>query len=367
MAGRIFLVLFLWLPLWLPTSLSAQITCTGDGCAYLPYSPATLDSSFAELKRQYTDPLFNDMGQAMALAAAAGPPIGTVNLSGVTAGVHLGVGYVPVEKVTVDIPGFGTYKDVPRAGAAVSPRAFVGINAGALLLSSYDLASGTETPAMLSPARFDLYFTALNRVETVKQTAESKGDLTAQVYARGFEIRYHLVEGNNILLGPMLRFRGVSIGAGHYHTRQAVDYTQEKSKLTYTPSGSEELTWEAENKISYRASVDSYPVEIRTGVQVLYLLNLTIAAGSVWSKGSTSFTMNRSGPVYLKSDLASTMGYTIPGAVLSANITGNGTIPSVLPFARVGVEFNLTIVKVSFEYMIAKRAYGGNVGVRVEI
>lgn len=367
MRGRFFLVLFVGLALWLPGSLQAQITCTGDGCAYLPYSPSTLDSSFAELKRQYTDPLFNDMGQAMALAASAGPPIGTVNLSGITAGVHLGVGYVPVEKVTVSIPGFGTYNDVPRAGGALSPRAFVGVNAGALFLSSYDIASGTSTPAMLSPARFDLYFTALERTETVKQTAESKGDLTAQVYARGFEIRYHLVEGNNILLGPLLRFRGVSIGAGSYHTRQAVDYRQEKSKLTYRPSGSDELTWEAENRISYRASIDSYPVEIRTGVQLLYLLNLTIAAGTVWSKGSSEFELNRVGPVYLKSDLASQMGYTIPGAVLSAHITGKGDVPPVLPFARVGVEFNLTVLKISFEYMVAKKAYGGNIGVRVEI
>ncbi len=351
-----------------PGRLRAQITCTGEGCALLPYSPAVLDSTFLGLERQYTDQLMDDMAKASTLAATAGPPMGTVNLQRFTAGVHMGVGYVPIEKVDVTIPGVGTYYGITKAGAGVSPRAFFGMNLGALFANSYDITATTGTPSMLSPARFDIYFSALERVETLQTSGETKGDVTGNVYARGFEIRYHLVEGNNLLLGPMLRFRGVSIGVGSYHSRMDVDYRQTKSKISYQPMASSEITWEGENRFHYASSVDTYPVDVRTGVQLLAFLNLTIGAGVVWSKGSSEVQFERTGPVYFTSDLATALGYSLPSAVLSAKIKGNGDVPPQMAFGRLGLEFNITVVKVSFEYMVTKGGVvGGNVGVRVEI
>lgn len=352
----------------LPGRIHAQITCAGEGCALLPYSPAVLDSTFLALQRQYTDRLMDDMARASTLAATAGPPMGTVNLQRFTAGVHLGVGYVPIEKVDVTVPGFGTYYGLTKAGAGVSPRAFFGVNLGALFASSYDISSAGGTPSMLSPARFDFYFTALERVETLQTNGETKGDVTGNVYARGFEIRYHLVEGNDLGIGALLRFRGVSVGIGSYHSRMDIDYRQTKSKISYQPASSAELTWEGENRFHYASSVDTYPVDVRTGIQLMTFLNITVGGGMVWSKGSSEVEFNRTGPVYLKSDLASALGYAFPSAVLTARIKGNGDVPPQMAFGRVGLEFNITIVKLSFEYMIAKGGVkGGNVGVRVEI
>ncbi|MBI3395114.1 MAG: hypothetical protein HY042_04710, partial [Spirochaetia bacterium] len=317
----------------LPGALQAQITCTGSACALLPMSPAQLDPMFQALKTQYTDPLFNQMAEASVLASLSGPPVGTVNLSGVTAGAQVSAGYVPVTKTDINIPNAGVYTGVPMAGGAISPRAFFGFNAGFLFASAYEPSSGRQTPSFLSPARFDIYISAVKDAETLKKNSTAGGTTTAAVNGRGFEVRYHLVEGNGILLGPMLAFRGVSVGAGAYHSHMDVDFTQSDNKLKYQASGYGTLIWNGQNRISYTSQVDSYPIDIKTGIQFLYFLNLTIGVGTVWDKAATSFVLSRTGPVYAQSDLAQAMGYELPTAVLAAKIVGNGSAPARMPFA----------------------------------
>lgn len=351
----------------LPGAIAAQshFTCTGSGCQYLPVSQDKLNRMLTEFQNQYSDRLFDDMAEAATLANISGPPIGSVNLSGFTFGVNASLAGVPPKNVTVRVPGESEVQDIPSAGAAVSPRVFVGANLGQLIGLDYDPFGSQPTPAFYSPSRFDVYLSAMDVSETYQVQGQVGGKVEGSAYFRGVEVRYHLVEGAE-LGGFLLRFMGVSLGVGMYTSRQNIFFDLDEQQLTMETEG-QQLVWEPKVSVNWTTKVDSYPVELRTGLQILYVLRLTAGLGVSMNKGSTEFLLNQYGPVYAKSDLAQSLGYELPSAALYMDIAGNGRVPARMPFAKLGVELNLWALQIGVEAVATRRSYGANVGIRTEI
>ena len=154
----------------LPKPAEAQISCTGTACSSIPITAAEFNQMYYDLQDQYTEDLFKDMAEAGVVSNLMGPAIGTVNLTGITFGASLGAGYKTEEKVDVNITGVGSFDDLSRAGAAVSPRIFLGVNLGWLLGSSYDPYSdpdGSARPPWYSLTRVDIYGSGLRHTERI--------------------------------------------------------------------------------------------------------------------------------------------------------------------------------------------------------
>jgi len=364
-SGLIFFGLLVTLA-FLPASLFAQMTCTGNACPYLPFSTKDYDRISGEFQKQYTNKLFNDMAEAAVVANLAGPPVGTVNLSGFTVGSNVGVGYKEPTYVDVDVPGIATFKKVPSAGAAVNGRFFGGLNLGALLGMGYDPFNPRERNLIESIlGRIDIYVSAFDHTQKYESGNSNKGGINASIFSRAIDVRIHLVEGNELIGGPMLRFLGVSAGAGYYRLRSSAEFRQDKSRVS-TTTALGDVVWEGANRITWTSDIETYPVEVRTGLQVLYFFNITAGGGVAMSKGNMDFTMNRTGNAYFSSPQLSAAGIATPSAILGIGLAGHGDVPARLAFARAGVEINLTILKISIEALKTKNSTGGNVGVRLE-
>ncbi len=347
-------------------NLSAM-TCTGPGCDFLPFTPADFTRILAEFQNQYSNKLFDDMAAAAVVANLTSPPIGTVNLYGFTFGGNLGAGYKEISYSNVQIAGLGTFEKVPSAGVAVNPRFFVGVNLGALLGMEYD-PMHPETRSVLGSllGRFDIYASGFEKTEKYNPGSSAKGDVSASVYSRGMEVRYHLVEGNDIVGGPLLHFLGVSIGAGYYQSRMDALYSQDQSIVTFSPTTGTTVSWDGNNRMSWQSSIWTMPLEIKTGLQLLYFFNIYLGGGVAISKGYMDFSMSRTGRVYFTSEQAALAGFTIPDASLAIMLNGSGAVPSRMPYGKVGVEVNLLWLKVTVEGIIARGTYGVNVGTRIE-
>lgn len=381
-----------------PDSLFAQFSCTGDACEYLPSEyKDNLERIHWEFKSQYAQTLFDDMSEAAAVANLAGPPMGTINLYGFTAGLNLGAGVVLPHDVLITIPGVGSFDKVPSAGGAVVPRAYFGVNVGRFFGNEDDVDEEGDrlAPPFLSLRRLDVFVSGMAYSDTF--TNENlQGYLNYKSDFRGVDIRYHVLE-ESALLGPLLKFRGLSFGAGFYKTKQDVEYYQDNSKFEFNVESGSKMIWNGVNRVQWYSNIDTYPVELKTGIQFLYFLNLSVGVGVAFNKGSTEFHMSRIGPMTLADDELAFSEYDVPdnveqiaadqgvpddvlaeelakvsdaqkdAAIITFRIDGNGKVPAQMPYAKVGVELNLAPVKVSVEGIVTKKAYGLNAGLRFEI
>lgn len=370
----------------LSSPLMAQIRCDGAGCSELPFSDAQLGEFYYHFKSQYADRVFEDMAEAAALANLMGPPIGTINLHRITFGAYLGAGYVPEEKVNVYMPGVTTLQDLSALGVAINPRYFIGINLGWLAGADYAPYSG-RTVSFLSPARFDLYLVGAELSES-ESGEKVQGKIDASSFSRGAELRYHLVEGNEVLWGPFLRFRGASVGIGHHFSLQQINYVANPAKLNLANENGVNLIWDGSNLINYDVRMRTTKLEFRTGIQLLYLFNLTVGAGGSINEGKADFLLARSGRVYADTNVNALLsnpdyaeyiknlseeeyqqlfGQSLPDAFMTIAVTGRGRPPYKMVYGLVGFEINLDSLKISLEAVKTQRGtFGASAGLRFD-
>ncbi len=361
--------------LFVHTSLSAQITCTGTACDYIPLTPEEYNQAFYEIQNQYTRGLFDDMAEALVIANITTPYIGTVNLQGVTFGANVGAGYTEGNEIDIDVPGVGIIEDIPSGGAAINGRLFGGVNLGWLLSQPFDPYAEDEngdrrTPSLLALSRFDVYFGGFKHTQTFSDEYNIDGRLRATVRSESFEVRYHLIEGSEVFGGPLLRFRGVSLGAGYASSAQRLRFAQEDTEpLGLNLVEGVRLEWIGQNVALLENNVRSTMIELHTGIQLLYFLNLTIGGGIAKSKGQTDFFLTRYGPVYVSGSdpLSALLGNNSQGnALLTLSLLEQGEVPEDLHYLKGGVEFNLWALKIGIQGTMTRANYGANVGLRFE-
>jgi len=352
--------------------LGAQAACVGTTCSNLPFNQNSFNNLYFQFQSQYANKLFDGMAQASTLANITGPPIGTVNLQEFTVGFGAGIGYVPFQKGALSLIGFGIVQDAITGGVYGIPRIFAGANLGWLIGSPYDPDTRERSPSFLSPARFDLYVQAIDHR---RQDGFDHGNIKAdaELYTRGFDIRYHLVEGSPITDGGWLRFLGVSVGAGYHLSRVSLNIEQ-YAKYRITAENGVPVTWEGTNYIDFQSALKSYPVEIVSGLQFLNFLSLSLGMGVATNSGYANIHLTRAGPMYRSSDQVSsplsTLGLrAVPVASSSfvvLNIPGGGHLPRYTSYFKFGLDLSFWRVKVFVEAIRTGRSIGANVGTRVQ-
>ncbi|HMW61126.1 MAG TPA: hypothetical protein PKA91_15845, partial [Leptospiraceae bacterium] len=135
-----------------------------------------------------------------------------------------------------------------------------------------------------------------------------------------------------------------------------------------------QVFWDGYNYLSIQTKIKTYPVEIMSGMQLLYVLSLSVGGGVTTNSGYADMNLTRIGPVYPSTDilnnLLSSAGVNLISntftSYLTMNISGRGTIPKHVPYAKVSMDINLGPAKIFAEGISTRRAYGANAGVRVQ-
>ncbi|MBX7056807.1 MAG: hypothetical protein K1X75_01985 [Leptospirales bacterium] len=351
-------------------SLSAQIACNGSVCSSLPVSQAQYDQLYRDFYDQYVKDFFDRMAYAAVLGNLASPYIGTVNLYGWTAGANVGAGYRKLEEKTVSSPGVGQLEDIPSAGASVNSRVFFGINLGALTGNPYDPFNENResSPGFFSLSRFDVYVSGIRHSESFEDQNGLRGDLNVRMENRGAELRYHLAEASDIAMGPILRFRGISVGIGYYASDIRLRYaTTTPESTTLRLEGGTALTWAADDLAEIKTSVQSVPIDIRTGVQLLYIFNVTFGFGLSRNTGNLDALLLRGGAFALEPNPAIPSSLSGQSANLTMTVQRYASVPRDVYFIRTGVELNLGPVKVGVEALGTREDYAASANLRLEL
>tara|TARA_B100001939_G_scaffold341547_1_gene351302 strand:- start:3734 stop:4801 length:1068 start_codon:yes stop_codon:yes gene_type:complete len=353
------------LTLLAPVQIRAQFVCSGAACSSIPLSQAQLDRIYNDIQYQYFDQVFEDMAEAAALASLSGAPMGDINLDSFTFGLSAAVSYRSLEEVDVHVAEVGTVENLPSTGVAAQPRLYLGMNLGEVMGGTHLV---TKTPPWYSLSRFDLYLSYVTfDMDQPSGTGRSEGeDWNVDARSRGLEIRYHLADRREIT-GPMMQFLGVSLGLGYNRFEQDIRYSKQNTGTRISLSTGEAVSWDANDTIEYRSFIESYPIDIRTGVQFFHFLNLSVGFGSAWTKGYADFTASRAGPAYLESDLAALLGISIPASSLILSVNGTGAPPARFSYGLVGVEFNFYFWKLYVEARGNENVYSANVGLRATL
>ncbi|MFN3605279.1 MAG: Lsa36 family surface (lipo)protein [Leptonema sp. (in: bacteria)] len=349
----------------IPLKVKAQMYCVGDGCSSIPLQSSDLNNIFYALQSNYLNEVLKDMSTANAMALLNSIPTGMVNLEEFTIGANISTAQTKLRKIDVMVPNYGTIEDVPSSGVSLIPSAFIGSNIGYLF---------SDTPRLsklpwYSPYRFDIFISYLNSGIDNEKAGNKKKNEEWNVLSKstGFELRYHLAEGDKEI-SYLFGFNGVSLGVGYHNTIQKLTYKKLDSKISMNAAYNTDLTWKADNILDYKSKMDVYLVDIRTGIQLLYLFRFSIGAGHSWLKGSTNLKFNRYGPVAIYSDILTILGYQTPTSYLGLNLESSGGSPyKNITFLTFGFELNIPVFKIFLDIKGNSEIYSVNLGVRISL
>jgi hypothetical protein len=357
--------------------LQAQFVCSGTACALLPWTDAQMFQTLGDYKIQYFDLLAKDMAKASMIANISGPPVGTVNLSGFTYGLGASGGYVGMHKIYL----FTTFdrsiiSNIESAGGAVVPKIFFGFNIGSLWGESYKPFTGSaKPPHWLSPARFDIYLSFgsssyENKTNVEYNFLNGNFDLTRKYSAsarnEGIDIRYHLIEGKEILGGPLLRFLGLSVGGGYHKSSQGIFFFEPDRKSVIELSAGTRIIWSGGDMVRYSSRTEGRSIEAKTGIQLLYFLNLTAAIGTSQNRSTGLIQGTRAGNIYGENDLAAALGIATPDAFLMLNLQTPYVMNRAIRYSMYGIEFNFGKFKITADETFSRSGTGRNIGLRYE-
>ncbi len=348
-----------------PRPSEAQVTCVGSACNLSPIPASSFDSTLAAFKLQFADPLAKDMADASVLAGIGSVPMGGINMDGWTVGLGAVATNEPESFTNVVVPDVGAYYNVKTVGVGLSPRIYGGVNLGLFF---------ERTPMHKVASRFEVYLSLFDarytyggdtKLETLSSGVRPTDQTKISAYYRGLDIRYQLVKRDRNA-SPLFRWNGLNLGLGFHHTRQSISYYQVNSSIQIAQFSGGQIVWNGNNQANMSTNITSVPVEFMTGIQVLYFMNLNIGGGVSFNKGSTNFTVNRFGPVFLASELEKVVGVQAPEANLFMNVPGDGPVDRYTGFGRVGLTFNIWVVKLDIEAMTAGSTSGVQIGIRGE-
>jgi len=160
------------------------------------------------------------------------------------------------------------------------------------------------------------------------------------------------------------------------------------AKLNLANENGVNLIWDGSNLINYDVRMRTTKLEFRTGIQLLYLFNLTVGAGGSINEGKADFLLARSGRVYADTNVNALLsnpdyaeyiknlseeeyqqlfGQSLPDAFMTIAVTGRGRPPYKMVYGLVGFEINLDSLKISLEAVKTQRGtFGASAGLRFD-
>ena len=168
-----------------------------------------------------------------------------------------------------------------------------------------------------------------------RQVLEYQG-LTMTALNLGLTARYNLVKGRSLL--PLVKWTGVTVGSGFLYEHSRISYLVPvdvlEAPVSYDPDGpggadpvTGTVLMDPTVELASAAGTATIPVDVLTGIELLWVVNLTLGAGFDVSFGVSEIDLSAAGSTNLEGDLAALQ--TAPGSVTVDGGTG-GVGPSVL-------------------------------------
>ncbi|MBP9886413.1 MAG: hypothetical protein KBF93_08950 [Leptospiraceae bacterium] len=399
-------VLFLFTP-----SLFAKVTCTGEACNVLPQKYiAEFDKLDSAFQSQYLQPVMQSMIEAAVISNNSSGMIGVGYVNRFQVGAGLGAGYVLKEDITV------THADIkipklPNAGIAATPTVMFAFNLGWLLGKGPSLQAKPEKIKKVNRDnfeeededededdgtsilhRFNFYFHGMKAnyytTSDVKAAYGSKPEFAGGFALNSFGVmlRYQLIEPK-ISIFDLIGFSGVSVGLGYNSQKFSVDVTHNSNEISTVNFGELQGAWVAKTDFQFASSVKSVPIEVRTGIKLLYFFDFFCGVGLSRNYGTADLQLSRGGPVKLSLDPYYIYNTTLlnpdlykyynnnalnpgnsmlnPEGTLSMDFRQTAKVVNNTNYAIVGMELNFIFLKILAEAIILEKAYGANVGLKL--
>ena len=203
----------------------------------------------------------------------------------------------------------------------------------------------------------------VNYMSMSQKFADDKMDFDSTTL--GFHLQYNLVEGIDVVPGYMLRWTGVDITAGYEMNSMELKYTHTENKTgSYTDSGvTTNYNLSGNAVIAVDSSTHSIPVEVSTGVRLLYLLSLYGGLGADFNFGESTATVTDS----ITGTATPSVGGVTATLDPSINVGQKGEPKSMMGRAFIGTMFNFWLVKINIHVNkgLGNDTFGANVGMRV--
>ena len=324
-----------------------------------------LDNIDAAFDSQYMQPVFQSMVEASVISNNNSGMIGVGYVNRFQIGAGLGAGFVKKDDINV------VYKDV----------------------NIPELEEDEEEEEERSILhRFNFYFHGMKAnyytTSDVKAAYGNKPELSGALSVESFGamMRFQLIEPKISTL-DLIGFSGVSIGVGYNMQNLGFDINHQSRTNPTINFGELKGSWVARTEFEFASNVKSIPLEVRTGIKLLYFFDIYAGLGVSKNFGTADLHLARGGPVKLSVDpfyvynttlltsdyykyysnnsLNSSNSILNPEGTLSMDFRKKTKISSNTNYVIVGMEFNLLFLKLLAEATILEKAYGANVGLKI--
>ena len=276
MKTKSFLALFLFTAsLPMASALQAQTACSDALCM----------SASDLLKESYVKDLNQSFAEAHSIAAVSAMPyIGKVRVDHITVGAQGIFGIRTKIDEDIETDGIEISNLTQPTGAVVYGSYFAGVNIGGLLNWFGVVTNLLGLPSFAALDNFDILVAHSDAEDFLKFGGVKYSFETA--YAG---IRYQLIPGAGLpILGG---WKGIVFGIGYLSS--TVRFSELSDDVDNISIDTLELRAEQE-KFTLESTVNSVPLELNTGVEILFL-NVTAGAGVLLNTGKSKLQYERKG------------------------------------------------------------------------
>lgn len=353
--------------------LSAQFTCEGSACSFLPSSlTETGNASLKKFETGYLNEVLKTNLEAGFLANVGTGNIGTGTVRRIQVGVSASAAGYKKDDIQIQ-DDLIKYPKLPNVGAAAIPSIHLDINPGWLL--------GTDDGSFLR--RFGIFLHGMNVAVTQNQLQSAsnnrnyEGRLTVRSY--GGMLRYQLVEKEGFLMN-LITWNGLNIGVGHHVMEQNLSLSYLEGKAAQIEFQGVKGKWGGDTNFLFNTKVQTTNVDLRTGVGLFWVANLILGGGYSWNSGSNSATLSRRGPFIVSANdslpleipreyqaaLDKELLAQNPNATLGFRASGESHSKRGIGYGIVGLELDLFMLKVIAEGLYGgKDLYSANLGLKL--
>lgn len=352
--------------------LSAQFTCEGSACDFLPSQLKQAgNDSLRKFEREYLNEVLKTNLEAGFLANLGTNNVGTGQVRRVQVGVAASAAGAKKDDIQVSDDVI-KYPKLPNAGGAVIPAVTLDFNPGWVL--------GFEDDHFMR--RFSVFLHGMNavvnknQIESLSNNKNYEGRLTVRSY--GGMLRYQLVEKKGFLMN-LLTWNGVNVGGGYHVLEQNLSMSYLEGTAATVEFSGVKGKWGGDTDFTFNTKVQSTHADIRTGIGLFWVANLIVGGGYSWNSGSNRATLSRTGPFIVARDstnpieiprefqaqLDKELLAQNPNATLGFATKGESNSRRGIGYGIVGLELDIFLLKIIAEGLYGgKDLYSANLGVK---
>ena len=366
------LILFFSASFLFSSQLEAQFVCTGAVCSYITSDiQSELDRTANQIEYSYLPEILKNNTEATFMNQIVSNSVGVGNVKRFQIGFGLGIAGVKKDDVVIQTSEV-TLPKLPNGGLSINPTVNLDFNVGWLL--------GMKSNSIFS--RFTVY---LHGMDINVSEGDAKGLSAAKENLR--------LQGNMKSMGGMIRYQvldpvtfgyslftwtGLNFGAGYHYSKQNYAIQSQNEKAEEFKLSSFDASWGGDTTFNYSTETKTYNADIRTGINVFWILTLYGGGGYTWNNGISSIRLQRNGPFVIKTgglqdsnipreyqQYFNQDGSIQQAGTLSLTSSATGNSKRSISYGIAGLELDFFLLKLTMEAIYGeKEIYGGSLAVK---